>query len=213
MKMFAPITVPVTADQYKRAYERQQAYLQNYADRGMPAPHDSLRDGKGHMVGSLCEIVQFDYFLDTVVTFANLLPVVAAKGYRWPAAHQETVNFDMTSNATDETTDVKGKERDDPPLAHYLASVTDANKRQQCDFYSFASSSDDLRKVHLIGYISRADFERYAKFAKKGEFDVTSSPRKPFHFRCDCWNVPYSILTPFTPVKSRSVPRLHELTH
>ena len=211
--MFAPIKVPVTADQYKRAYERQQAYLQVYADRGMPAPRDSLRDGKGSFTGSLCEIVQFDYFLNETVTFNNVLPTVNAKGYRWPTTYQETINWDMASNATDQSTDTKGKEREDPPLEHYLASVTDANKRQQCAFYSFASSSHNHRYVHLIGYISKEEFELYAKFAAKGEFDVTSSPRKPFHFRCDCWNVPYTILTPFKAVQSRSIPRLAELTY
>jgi hypothetical protein len=198
MGVFKPICVATTVDQLNRAKARHAEYMQIFADRGMAAPRDSLRDGRGYLAGALGEIVKHDYFMGV---------------FTWPVTYQEIINWDLCNKLNGKTFDVKTKERTHEPWDHYYCSVAEYNIDQQCDYYSFVSTSDNLRYVYLLGYISKSHFMHIAKKAKEDEYDDTSPPNTPFYFACDCRNVRCDQLTPFKPVRSRSIPRLAELTY
>lgn len=203
MGVFNPICIVPTAAQLELARYRQQQYFQVFKDRGTDVPRDSLRDGRGHFAGSLGEIVKHDY-LNELAGYELLT---------WPVTYQEIINWDMRNTISGLTFDAKTKERTQEPWSHYYCSVPAYNIEQKCDYYSFISTSENFRYVWLLGFISKKHFfaPGVAKKAKKGEYDDTSPPHRPFYFKCDCYNVRADQLTPF-PAK-RAVPRFSELTY
>ena len=50
--------------------------------------------------------------------------------------------------------------------------------------------------AHLMGIIKKEKFYELASFHKKGDFDITSPPSKPFYFKAPCYNLKYSQLFP-----------------
>lgn len=91
--------------------------------------------------------------------------------------------------------DVKTKRRTVKPSPHYNCSVADFNTKQKCDRYIFTSLYN-LEEGFILGWISKEDFYKKAKFYKKGEVDPQSPPNKLFKFTADCYNLEARHLNP-----------------
>jgi hypothetical protein len=92
--------------------------------------------------------------------------------------------------------DVKTKERTVDPKPHYEVSVADFNTTQKCDAYYFVSvNTKSLPQiVSIVGWISKDDFYKKAKFWREGEIDYNSENK--FRFRADCYNIQIKDLNP-----------------
>jgi hypothetical protein len=86
------------------------------------------------------------------------------------------------------TWDAKTKRRSVAPKDNYYCSVAAFNTKQRCDNYIFISLEKDLYG-HVLGWMSKEEFYDISTFCKKGELDPDSSPRYPFYFTADCYNI------------------------
>jgi hypothetical protein len=127
---------------------------------------NSIVKGKGNIYGATGEVITADYFkgkgclVDTISTYDYDLIV---DGYK---------------------IDVKAKHTNVKPRPHYLATVTNFNTTQQCDFYLFARILKDLSKGWVLGYINPSKFYDLAEFVNKGDLDVNG-----WAFKADCHNI------------------------
>jgi|14BtaG_2_1085337.scaffolds.fasta_scaffold105294_2 hypothetical protein len=92
--------------------------------------------------------------------------------------------------------DVKTKERTVDPKPYYEVSVADFNTTQKCDRYYFVSINTKSKPniISILGWLSKDDFYRKAKFWRKGQIDSNSENK--FEFRADCYNVQIKDLNP-----------------
>ncbi len=134
---------------------------------------NSIRSGQGRLVGCLGEVLVADYLGVEV---------------------NSTRDYDLIYKG--QKIDVKSKDRTVPPEEHFNCTVADFNTTQKCDYYFFVSILKNMSKGWLVGYLSKEDFYKKAKFGAKGESDGGG-----FEFRADCYNVPIRGLKP--PVDMR----------
>ena len=106
---------------------------------------------------------------------------------------KDTYEYDII-NAEGLKIDVKTKERKVAPRSNYNCTVADFNTNQKCDRYSFVSVLEDYKSAWYLGSISKKDFYEKAVFYKQGDLDPESSPRYPFKFTADCYNIKVSEL-------------------
>jgi len=148
--------------------------------------NNSIREGKGTLVGSLGEEI-----------FAKVYP------------HAERINnydYDfLLYGGTDRelTVDVKTKERTVPPRLHYECSVNTMNGKQKCDWYVFAQVLKGYKQGWLLGGVKALDYFEHSTYHLKGEIDASNG----FAFRCNSYNMPISQLSPMrnrTPRKGDS---------
>ena len=128
--------------------------------------NNSIRNGKGNLVGFLGEEVVKALLVDSV-------------------AHN-TYQHDITWDGI--TFEVKTKDRTVDPLHHFDVSVAQYNTSQKADFYIFVSvfrrKSDDVyTHAHVLGFISKEEYYQKARAYKKGDVDP-NDPR--FTFRASC---------------------------
>lgn len=92
--------------------------------------------------------------------------------------------------------DVKTKERTVDPKPYYEVSVADFNTTQKCDRYYFVSinTKSEPNIISILGWLSKDDFYKKAKFWRKGQIDSNSENK--FEFRADCYNVQIKDLNP-----------------
>jgi|TARA_R110000744_G_scaffold29912_6_gene71142 hypothetical protein len=101
---------------------------------------------------------------------------------------KNTYDYDVVlKNGT--KVDVKTKERTVDPKPHFEVSVADFNTTQKCDAYYFVSvnTKSSPNTVSIVGWLSKDDFYKKAKFWKKGQIDFNSENK--FEFKADCYNM------------------------
>jgi hypothetical protein len=132
-----------------------------------PLINNSIRNREGGLVGYIGEAL-----------------VLHLEG----GAIKDTYDYDVVSSKGVKI-DVKTKERKVAPRANYNCTVANFNTKQKCDRYSFVSVLDDYKTAWYLGSISKEDFYKKAIFYKQGDLDPDSSPRYPFKFTADCYNI------------------------
>jgi len=134
---------------------------------------NSITKGKSNIYGALGEVIVYDYFEenDRVVKFDS------------------TPDFDMIVNG--KTIDVKTKRTSVPPLTSFNCSISAHNTTQKCDYYVFVRVSEDKKTGWILGYMSKSEFFKKAKFNREGQED----PKFPaWKFAADCYNLEISKL-------------------
>lgn len=125
---------------------------------------NSIRGGKGNVVGFLGEIIVADYI---------------------GAEISNTYDYDLVKGGN--TFDVKTKECTSKPRKNFNCSVAAYNTKQKCGFYVFVRILSDLSKGWILGGYGKESFYKDAFFGKKGEIEAGSNP--PFTFKADCYNL------------------------
>lgn len=95
-------------------------------------------------------------------------------------------NYDIIIR--DQKVDVKTKRTTTIPEPHYLASIADVTKKQECDWYCFVRVHENLSNAWLLGWAPSTEFFKVATYYHMGDVDPTSS--YGWHFQEDCWNLP-----------------------
>lgn len=151
------IEVHTTPDMKKDAQIR--------ADKIPPDIKNSILKGKGRFCGAIGEMafIKISEGIESTDRSVYHFDVITPKGLF----------------------EVKTKERGDWPKLNYACSVADANVKQKCDYYVFASTITGYSKVWILGYLSREDFKKLSVFRKKGDYDSDNSQI----CTADCWNV------------------------
>jgi len=83
---------------------------------------------------------------------------------------------------------------------HYEASIAEYNTRQQCDIYLFTRVNLMTRSVWLLGWMSKEEYFRKARYLKAGTVDGSNG----FVVKANCYNLPYSQLRPIEELKDYS---------
>jgi hypothetical protein len=139
--------------------------------------NNSIRKGEGNLIGSVGEIVVFDYYQN--------------KGRE--VEHCQHPDFDLMiegfkveikTQETNKTQETKFK-----PLDWFTCHVSDYNATQDCDFYCFPFVNKSMTTAWLAGMIKKNDFKERAVFKREGEI----GHKKPF--LCDTWTVRIDELT------------------
>lgn len=137
---------------------------------------DSIRNGKGNLIGFIGEYCVSSILKDSVIS--------------------NTYDYDLIHN--NETYDIKSKQTSVIPSMDYECSVADYNTRQKCDYYIFTRvlwKKENIRPdcVYVMGYYQKDRYFKDARFLKKGDIDGSNG----FVVRADCWNLKYSELKSF----------------
>jgi len=134
----------------------------------------SITKGKSNIYGSIGEIIVYDYFKDS----KNI-------------EFESTYDYDMIIDGY--TVDVKTKKTTVSPQPHYLCGIPAYNTKQKCQFYFFVRVLEDLSRGFILGYITKDNFFKLAKFRRQGDRDTNG-----FIFKDDCYNLKISDLIKFT---------------
>ena len=157
------VSLKITKEQIKRA---EKLY-----------PFKSLRGsitkGKSNIYGALGEILVYDFF--------------NSKGFK--VDFNSTYDYDLIINGY--KVDVKTKRGKTIPEPHHLASISSYNTKQECDVYMFTKILENYSTGYIVGYKSKSNFFKQAKFNKKGEADWNG-----WKFRADCYPHPLHSLHP-----------------
>lgn len=162
------IEIKVTDEIRKRAKEIAEPLMKQYANNP-----NSIRKGKGHY-------------------FAKIGELAIAEKFGWK--HIDTFHADteaILTNGEGRKVEIKVKERNVPPRGHYNATVANANTKQACDYYLFASTISD-EVVYVLGIMPKKEFLEKAVFRKKGELDPDGPRGQNWRFKADCYNMPYN---------------------
>lgn len=130
----------------------------------LPKLNNSILNNEGAVTGFLGELAVSKHF-----------------GFR----SDNTFDFDLI--AGDKRIEVKSKTTKYIPRKNYIASVTTANCKQDCDIYYFTQIDTVLDCVYLLGGISRKNFYEKAIIRKKGELCPVT--RVGYRMPMDCWNI------------------------
>ena len=154
---------------YLQRFKVSEATLNKARDRfeKFPLLNNSIRNREGGLVGYIGEAL-----------------VLHLQG----GEIKDTYDYDLI-NADGVKIDVKTKERKVAPRSNYNCTVADYNPNQKCDRYAFVSVLEDYKTAWYLGSISKEDFYKKAVFYKQGDLDPDSSPRYPFKFTADCYNI------------------------
>ncbi|NBT76684.1 MAG: hypothetical protein EBT15_12120 [Betaproteobacteria bacterium] len=173
------LEVPVTADQLKRALDREEDMTARVIERyGRAHLNDSIKEGQGVFIGLLGEEIIYDFYEQ-----------------QWTRSTGEDIyNWDLRNKILGRV-DVKTKLQNygQPPKPFYNCTVCDANIHQLCDWYCFVRVHNDCERAWILGFLPKdMFFESVATFAAKGEIDHIS--HNDWTFKWDCWNAPISKL-------------------
>jgi hypothetical protein len=132
---------------------------------------NSIRKGEGNLAGFLGEVCFLKHYVD---------------------AHRDNdYNHDIVIH--NKRVEVKTKDRTVTPKPYYECSIANYNTKQLTDYYYFVSllrEGTQYTKAYLLGYKTKDEYFKNAKFLKKGSID----PSNNFTVRADCWNLPISEL-------------------
>jgi hypothetical protein len=133
--------------------------------------NNSITNGEGNIAGFIGEILALKALK---LTGSNLK---SSSSYEYDILDNQNISWD-----------VKTKRRTVKPQPYHNCTVADYNTKQKCDRYIFVSLYN-LDEGFILGWISKDDFYKKAKFFKKGEIDPLSPPNKTFRFTADCYNI------------------------
>jgi predicted DNA-binding protein len=140
----------------------------------------SFTEGKGNNYGAIGEIIVFDYYKNKGFDVNNKI------------VGQDIYNYDLIINEF--KVEIKTKSTTVYPQGHFLCSISSHNINQMCDFYFFVRVLENLQTGFLLGYKSKNDFFKNAKFDKKGSPDISGNG---WIFKEDCYNLPVKDLDKF----------------
>ena len=111
---------------------------------------DSIRNGKGNLIGFIGEYCVSSILKDSVIS--------------------NTYDYDLIHN--NETYDIKSKQTSVIPSMDYECSVADYNTKQKCDYYIFTRvlwKKENIRPdgVYVMGYYQKDRYFKDARFLKK----------------------------------------------
>jgi hypothetical protein len=143
--------------------------------RQMGTLRNSITKGAGNVYGFVGELVATRYL---------------------GALHHNTHDYDVVLPAGPQgfRVDVKTKKVTSKPKPNYLCTVADYNTRQQCDAYVFTRVMDDFSYAYLLGWLTKEQFYKEAKFFKRGDIDPSGNGK--WKFTADCYNVQIDQLRP-----------------
>ena len=144
----------------------------------MGALNNSITHGDGNVAGCIGEILALKALK------LNSSNLKSSSSYEYDILDDQNISWD-----------VKTKRRTVKPRPYHNCTVADYNTKQKCDRYLFVSLYN-LEEGFILGWISKEDFYKKAKFFKKGEIDPLSPPSKVFRFTADCYNIEVKDLTP-----------------
>lgn len=160
---------------------KEHLEIAKYKANDLGKLRNSIREGKGNLVGFLGEIITAEY-------------------YKWEIKNSDVINYDYDLMYKNYKIDIKTKERTVIPAKNYFATIANFNTRQDCNYYFFVSICN-FEYAYLMGMIKKEDFYKNAVFNKKGDLDKSSPPHYPFYFKTDCYNLEYSKLFPADKIK------------
>lgn len=169
--MIAMLTLRPTAQQIERAKAREAAMTAVILERhGREYLDNSIREGAGVLIGLLGEELVKDFY----------------PGF-FPSTGKDIYDYDLVDPHWLGTIDVKTKSCTSKPRGYYWATVSDANIKQQCDYYCFVRILEDLSVGWLLGYLPKDLFLDQALFFERGTVDPLS--KSGWQFSWDCHNV------------------------
>jgi hypothetical protein len=139
----------------------------------------SITKGKSQLYGAIGEVMCLDYLSE----FGNV--------------RQES-DYDHDLLLDGFKIDVKTKCTTVKPLPGYLASISDFNPHQKCDWYLFCRVHKDMRKGWICGFAWKSLFYKKAQYAKAGDIDPEGNG---WTFKGDCYNLKYGDLMPIEALK------------
>jgi hypothetical protein len=140
--------------------------------------NNSITNGDGNVAGFIGEILALKALK------LNSSNLKSSSSYEYDILDDQNISWD-----------VKTKRRTVKPRPYHNCTVADYNTKQKCDRYLFVSLYN-LEEGFILGWISKEDFYKKAKFFKKGEIDPLSPPSKVFRFTADCYNIEAKYLNP-----------------
>jgi hypothetical protein len=143
----------------------------------------SITKGKSQIYGAIGEIMCFDYLSE----LGNI-------------NQESSYDYDLVFDSF--KIDVKTKCTTVIPLPDYLASISDFNPRQKCDWYLFCRVHKNMQKGWICGFIWKLLFYKKAQYAKKDDIDPDG---KNWTFKGDCYNIKYGDLMPIELLKSKTI--------
>lgn len=149
------IEVHINEDQIALAYKKAEE---------MGTIKNSIRVGKGNIVGFLGEIIFADYYGGMI---------------------SNTYDYDVIINGV--KVDVKTKETTVTPQKDYLCSIAGFNVHQKCDVYYFVRINKGLTKGWLLGGMPKSEYFKKATFNRAGDIDKSSF--SGWKFKADCYNL------------------------
>lgn len=147
----------------------------------------SMRGMQANQVGALGELVGLEYLID--------------RGVQVDEVFSTYYDVAFTKDGRRMTMEFKTKERTVAPLPSYDVTVPAYNHdHQRPDYYFFISlessgKSDDItrfKRAHLLGIISRDEFDRIATHWKPGQVDESNN----WNPTIECYNVQVADLRP-----------------
>lgn len=88
---------------------------------------------------------------------------------RWiKGKRQNSPNYDIIKNG--KKVEVKTKRTSVAPLPEYTCSVYESSLHQECDIYVFVRVRYDYKEAYILGWITKEEFLKKAKFVKKGNY-------------------------------------------
>ena len=139
---------------------------------------NSIRDGKGTLVGFIGELVVSDYL---GVELSN------------------TYDYDLVYKKV--KIDVKSKEVTTPPKPEYECSISAYNTKQNCDMYAFTRVDINRQTSWILGWMGKDEYFQKATFRRQGEVDPNSGRRK-HTFPCDCYQIKIGDLRSLSAIRS-----------
>jgi hypothetical protein len=135
---------------------------------------NSITQGQGNVFGFLGEIMVADFL---------------------QCQKKNTMDYDLLHG--DIRIDVKTKACTSTPRLSYDCSVAAMNTTQKCDYYVFVRVLKNMKIGWILGYKSKDDYYKEAKFIKKDEFDGSNN----FYAHCACYNLKISQLNDLDKLK------------
>lgn len=181
--MIAMLSLRPTAQQIERARSREAAMTALILERhGREYLNNSIREGAGVLIGLLGEELVKDFY----------------PGFL-PSTGKDIYDYDLVDPNRLGTIDVKTKSCTSKPRGYYWATVSDANIKQQCDYYCFVRILEDFSAGWLLGYLPKDLFLAQAVFFRRGEVDPMSNLGWQFSWDChnvaiqDLWSPPMTV--------------------
>ena len=141
----------------------------------------SITKGKSQIYGAIGEIICLDYLSDFGKAKSD-------------ADYDHDLLFDNFK------VDVKTKKTTVKPQRDYLASISDFNPRQKCDWYLFCRVHENMQRGWILGFMWKTLFYKKAQYAKAGELDPEGNG---WTFKGDCYNIKYGDLMPIEALKGK----------
>lgn len=140
----------------------------------------SITKGKSQIYGAIGEVMCLDYLSD----FGKV-------------RQESDSNHDLLFDGF--RIEVKTKRTKVKPLPDYLASISDFNPRQKCDWYLFCRVHKDMHKGWIYGFMWKSLFFKKAQYAKVGDIDPEGNG---WTFKGGCYNLKYGDLMPIEALTS-----------